>query len=689
MRYLFLLTYLLFLRFSAPGQDPDSLMQLAGTLPEQDTRKVTLLNEAGIAFWKSGNDSIATARHREAIEIAKRIPFPEGEIEARLQLVLMEMEYLSDLKSAYAHLDSALSKAKEIKDRSLEGQTYFRRAQLYSCGIWEYSEEVRPLYDKALEIFREVGDKSREGMVYAQLAGLEADEGRFAAGIDYLLRARRLQESSGDLKSLRATIPNLGVMYMNIGLFDHALRCFDEAEQNAKKLNDERVLAFLPGQRGEAYLKQGKPGLALRELEEAEKRYQKLGAVQFLTGTYARMGVAYLRLDNTGKALFYAAKADSLFKAITDGADLLSHSAQMVLGDVLLQKGQYQEVIKLAEKGLEWAESSDPVLLKEASEYHRQLALAFEKTGSQTKALDHHKRFKAMSDSLLNSEMIQRVTASSLEYEFEKTQQTDQLRIQALENRNLVQTRNIIITLLVLGMSALLFVFWINRRLKRKNEELTRKNEEIRLALHKGQNIERKRVASELHDSLNTKIAGIRWQLESLDRSNLSDFNQKIIYQLLDITGKAYDDIRLISHNMLPAELEKKGLTAALQRLVMQLEALKGPDLMLRTNHTERLPVEIEHQLYHITLELINNVIKHAKASSIIISLEKIADRIELAITDNGIGFSVDDGQPLKGMGLENVQNRAVAMGGTCSINNNPEGGTTVKVVIPYDPGTR
>ncbi len=664
-------------------------MLLAATLPEHDTRKVKLLNEAGIAFWKSGNDSIAIAKHREAIEIAKQIPFPEGEIEARLQLVLMEMEYLSDLKSAYAHLDSALSKAKEIKDRSLEGQTYFRRAQLYSCGIWEYSEEVRPLYDKALEIFREVGDKSREGMVYAQLAGLEADEGHFAAGIDYLLRARRLQESSGDIKSLRATIPNLGVMYMNIGLFEQALRCFDEAEKNAKKLNDERVLAFLPGQRGEAYLKQGKPELALRELEEAEKRYQKLGAVQFLTGTYARMGVAYLRQGNTEKALSYAARADSLFKAITDGADLLSHSAQMVLGDVLLQKGQYQKVIKLAEKGLEWAESSDPVLLTEASEYHRQLALAFEKTGSQTKALDHHKRFKAMSDSLLNSEMIQRVTASALEYEFEKTQQADQLRIQALENRNLVQTRNIIITLLALGMSALLFVFWINRRLKRKNEELTRKNEEIRLALHKGQNIERKRVASELHDSLNTKIAGIRWQLESLDGSNLSDFNQKIVYQLLDITGKAYDDIRLISHNMIPAELETKGLNAALQRLVMQLEALKGPDLTLRTNNTERLPVEIEHQLYHITLELINNVIKHAKASSIIIALEKVAGWVELAIADNGIGFRADSGQPLKGMGLENVQNRAAAMGGTYSINNNPEGGTTVKVVIPYDPDGR
>ena len=683
MKRLFVITYLFLLRIASFAQDADSLMVLARTLTDQDTQKVNYLNQAGISFWKSGLDSAAVACHQRAIRIARLIPFRKGEVEARLQLVLMEMDYLSDLEEAYAQLDSALSAAKEAGDRHLQAQTYFRRAQLYSLGIWEHSDKVKPLYDSALTIFRQLGDRTREGMVYSQLAGLESDEGRFASAIDYLLKARRLQESSGDIKNLRATLPNLGVMYMSIGLFEQALACFEEAERNAISLKDERVLAFLSGQRGEVYLKQGNPGTALKELKKAEERYLKLGGVQFLTGTYARMGDAFLKSGQTDEALRYALKADSLFKALTDGEELHSHSAQMVLGDILLHKGHYREVIERALKGLEWARSANPPLLKEASEYHRQLALAYERTGSPGKAIWHQKQFKILSDSLLNGEMIQRVMASSLGYDFEKTQQADQIRIQALENRNLQQARNITVLLLIAGLAALGIVFWSNRRLKSKNEELQRKNEEIALALRKGQHIERKRVASELHDSLNTKIAGMRWQLESLDESDFNDYNRKIISHLMEIAGEAYDDIRLISHNMVPSDLEEKGLAAALQKLVGRFESVNGLSFTLDSRLTRRLPLEIEHQLYHIALELINNVVKHARATEVLISLIQKDDMLELVVADNGKGFAGLPALDLrKGMGLLNVRGRAAAIGAGCSVENGETCGAVVRISL-------
>lgn len=683
MRRLSLITYLFLLRVASFAQDADSLMLLARGLADQDTQKVNYLNQAGISFWKSGFDSAAVSCHQRAIRIARLIPFQKGEVEARLQLVLMEMEYLSDLGEAYAQLDSAFLAAKEAGDRHLQAQTYFRRAQLYSLGIWEHSDKVKPLYDSALTIFRQLEDRTREGMVYSQLAGLESDEGHFASAIDYLLKARRLQEGSGDVKNLRATLPNLGVMYMSIGLFEQALACFAEAEKNAISLKDERVLAFLSGQRGEVYLKQGDPVAALEELKKAEERYLKLGGVQFLTGTYARMGDAFLKSGNTGDALRYALKADSLFKALTDGEELHSHSAQMVLGDVLLHKGHYKQVIDLALKGLEWAGSANPPLLKEASEYHRQLALAYEKTGLPGNAIAHHKQFKTLSDSLLNGEMIQRVMASSLGYDFEKAQQADQIRIQALENRNLEQARNITVLLLMAGLAALVIVFWSNKRLKIKNEELQRKNEEIGLALRKGQNIERKRVASELHDSLNTKIAGMRWQLESLDESDFNDYNRKIINHLMEIAGEAYDDIRLISHNMAPSDLEEKGLAVALQKLVGRLESVNGLSFKLDSHLAERLPLEIEHQLYHISLELINKVVKHARATEVAISLKQKDNMPELTVADNGKGFDVPpSGELHKGIGLLNVRSRAASIGAACSIGNGEASGAVVRISL-------
>lgn len=662
------------------AQNPDSIQVEAERLTSQDTLKINKLIEAGVAYWKSGEDSLAKVCLERAIRLGRELPFLKGEAEARLQLVLMEMDYLSDLETAFAHLDAALEAARKIEDKGLEGQVYFRRAQLYSLGMWEHASQVKPLYTQALDIFKEIGDKTREGMVYSQLAGLEADEGKFARAIEYLLHARRLQELSGDIRTLRATIPNLGVMYLNIGLYDQALRCFQEAEKHAVELKDERVLAFLAGQQGEIYNKKGELAKAVEVLNEAEKRYLNLGGVQFLTGTYARLSDTYLKLGNEQKALEYALRADSLFSALTDGDDLLSHSSQMALGNIYLEQKRFRDVIPLANRGLEWAEYSDPILMKEASEYHRMLAVSYEFTGQAAKALHHQKRFKSMSDSLLNSEMIQRVTASSLAYDFEKAQQADKLQIQVLENRQLTQARNVSLALLLLGFVALTVVFWINRRLSRSNRALSLKNEEIRQALHKGQRIERKRVASELHDSLNTKISVIRWQLDSFEKGDLSEHNQQVLAKILDGAGEIYDDIRLISHNMAPLELEKKGFVAAVQKLAHQLEVNSGLGLSFETDLTERLPSDVEHQLYHITLELVNNVIRHAEASEVEIKLTVQDNLVELSVTDNGIGF--EPGGVVTGVGLENIRSRAASIGGVSKIGQTADGGTEVIVTV-------
>ena len=142
------------LSICAYAQKTDSLLILLGKLPA-DTSKVSVLYELGQSFWLQGNDSLSRLYSNQSVSLAQQIHDLKGEVKARLLLVRIENEYLSDLKTAYNHLDKALEIAKAIPDKLLEGQVYFRRAQIYT-SFFEKQAEVQPLFQKALALFTEI-----------------------------------------------------------------------------------------------------------------------------------------------------------------------------------------------------------------------------------------------------------------------------------------------------------------------------------------------------------------------------------------------------------------------------------------------------------------------------------------------------------------------------------------------------
>ncbi|WP_162793916.1 tetratricopeptide repeat-containing sensor histidine kinase [Runella rosea] len=646
-----------------------------------DTNKVNILYDLGRAFWLQGNDSLGKVYCNQSVLLAQKLHHLRGEAKARLQLVRIENEYLTDLNTAYAHLDATLKIAKSLPDKSLEGQVYFRRAQLYE-SFFEKQSQVNQLLNKALQLFIENKDKVWQGTVYAEMALLLISDGKYAAAIDLMLKARRLQEETNDLMALRSTIPNLGSFYREMGRYENALACFKEAEVIAQKLNDERLRAYIFSQRAEIFENQGKYKEALDSYQRAAKIHEISKATQWLPRAYGRIGGAYFKLKEYGKALQYTHAADSLYKSQIDSNESLDHLSQINFGKIYLVFKQYKKVISYAQTGLEWAAGSEPPLRKEMAEYHRQLAEAYESLGQSQKALFHLKNYKAESDSILNNEALQKITVSSMTYEFEKQQQANKLRIQTLENEQLTQTRNILIGLSLLGIVGLVFVLWSNRRLKIKNKELKTKNREIEEALFKGQKIERKRVASELHDNLNTKLAAVRWHLEAMQAEDFNPFNQKIHSRLIDMANDVYADVRLISHNMLPAELEIHGLVSALQKLVEKLNVNTKTEFHLVADADQtRPPSQVEHELYNIAMELVNNVLKHAQATEVWISLSQTETQLSLTVSDNGVGMPTES--QTEGMGMQNLQNRVDVLSGKLTLGSSPETGTKVSVEIP------
>ncbi len=216
--------------------------------------------------------------------------------------------------------------------------------------------------------------------------------------------------------------------------------------------------------------------------------------------------------------------------------------------------------------------------------------------------------------------------------------------------------------------------------LKIQNETLEKQNSELQTALLQGQTIERKRVAADLHDNLGSTLSALWLSVDTIDKSKMNKEEKDIHQNLRENLEKAYNDVRLLSHNLLPDELEKQGLTAALQYFVRKINQNTSIKFDLQIDKTlDKLNKKIEFELYSICLELVNNIIKHSKATEAKIKISKTENQLKLIIEDNGIGFYENNSN---GKGMKNVQARIESLNGDWGLQNIENIGVVNEIVI-------
>ncbi len=213
---------------------------------------------------------------------------------------------------------------------------------------------------------------------------------------------------------------------------------------------------------------------------------------------------------------------------------------------------------------------------------------------------------------------------------------------------------------------------------------LTRKNHEIQEALFRGQSIERERVASELHNNLGSLLSGVKWRLESVEIDNFSPA-ERIQYQsVVSLITDAYNQVRHISHNLLPSILEKEGLVPALEKLIADLNRSgRATFELISPDGVTIADKKISFELYSCVLELINNILKHADARQVLLEFVQTDGHFVLMITDDGAGID----QPkiaVSGEGLKNIRQRMDSLNGSFAIRSlRNKRGTTVTLRVP------
>lgn len=529
-----------------------------------------------------------------------------------------------------------------------------------------------------------------------------------------------LSEKLGNNFLIASSKLNIGYAYECKELYFVASKYFGETIESAKLAQNDSLLALSYYLGGMCYSGQKAYRQALDFLKKGEDLCKNKHLYNQLTRCLNIEGIIYgdlkkpeialtyfkecldvsekyhiermtaISYKNVGKILLYTKTPQEGIKFIEKSIDLFLKSNKQSIKDLVIYS--YAEMAKYYQSSQDFEQANHyaqlGIQLNKSLKF-TDLQLEFSKVlyqnhasiGKTAEALQYLEKYKEATDKT-NQDLLQQQHVA-LEERVKSEQQKTQITLLNQENEIEKNHRNwLIFSILIVGLFAFSLLF-LNRTIRKQKSEIEEINEnleqkvqertaelqgaydEIKEALMMGQSIERKRVAAELHDNLGSMISAIGLSMEIVDEEQLSEKERKIFQAIQGQVEDAYQEIRLLSHNLHSVDLENHGLKFALGKLKDKINSTHKIKLSLEAETLQSLPKDIEFNLYAICLELINNTLKHAQATTAkILFLQDLDDTYSMEYSDNGIGFQKN---MKDGFGMQSIKNRVQQMGAILS----------------------
>ncbi|MBK7999533.1 MAG: sensor histidine kinase [Verrucomicrobia bacterium] len=198
-------------------------------------------------------------------------------------------------------------------------------------------------------------------------------------------------------------------------------------------------------------------------------------------------------------------------------------------------------------------------------------------------------------------------------------------------------------------------------------------------------------MARELHDSVIQILSSVKFRLQAIEEKVAAsdEGTWRDTLKAKAALEKAIGEVRRISRNLRPSELDDLGLAPALRSLCAEFGERTGMAVNLSLNRLPKaIPDDIELNLYRIIQEALGNIEKHSRATKVSLRLARQASKLCAAIADNGCGFDPIAPRPRRtakggGMGLVDMRERAALLGGHCQLRSMPGSGTEIVVEMP------
>ncbi len=584
-----------------------------------------------------------THAQKETIDSLRNIvhnsPEPDALISACINLSaqLNLSSFDENIEFARKGIDAAIKKNDSVSLAKLYrnlGMAHYFKGKFDSAAFYYY---------KCVDIFSSKKQLNSLASVYNDLGKLYRKIGPYSRAQDFYDKALRLYTQLKDKNGIATIYNEAGVLYEYEGKFDDAIKSYKASLELCKELNDDVGIAYSLNFIAGVYVQQKKFAEAEEYNTQALNIREKLKDSFTIALTYTDFGGIYSAEKKYDKAEESYAK---------------SNKVAIALGYADLLRNNYSELSNIASA-----------------------------KGDYKKALEYFQQSAAYKDSIYKTETSKQVEELSARYDTaEKEKQIQQQQFE-------ITTRNYWIAgisgLLLLG-SLLGYSYYNRFKLKqqaRLQTEILKQQDLATKAVIEAEEKERKRIAGDLHDGVGQMMSAARMNLSAI-QSNLaftSEEQRNNFEKVVGLIDESCQEVRTVSHNMMPNALLKSGLASAVREFLDKIDQHIIKISMFTEGLNERIDSNVETVLYRVIQECVNNVIKHSKAGELDISLIKDADGISATIEDNGKGFDVTDTDKFNGIGLKNIKSRIDYLKGTVEWDSTPGNGTLVAIHVPVN----
>jgi len=539
-------------------------------------------------------------------------------------------------------------------------------------------------------IAKEKTPSKKEITVLAKAASQDMKEDKFE---NSLIKSRIALRYAIAIKddNLIATIYNIiGANFDEMSEFDKAFFYYNKGLLYANKTNNYQLRNWLYNNLGNIYCfdkKQYEKGIFYyKKSLEYSKKINDISQIVF---TKLNITWAYFDIGRFDEGFAYLQFVNKHHEKYGDESTIVALNMLngMYYGhkmDAEKATRSFENAIRLGNKGQEKSDLSFSHL-----EYSKFLL----KSGKYKKAYENLANYNTISAELNNEEKLKKVNVAGINLELDEyKREIDNIENKYQTNQQILIERqyknkqiSVIIIASLLLIIILFYFFFQNTRLKQNNKlkDIQSKiQENIINASINGQETERKKIASFLHDNISALLSSAGLHLTVFTSQNQSLPEEIIKTKFL--LKEAHDKVRDLSHELMPTLLARFGLFYALEDLCEKnsnsaIEFKYSSAVATKTRYNE----DFEMKIYFIITELLNNITKHSQASKGSVSIQENDKSIHIEINDNGKGFDTEQFELLEGFGLNQIQARINNLKGTFFISSKPDSGTLVSIVVP------
>ena len=610
---------------------------------------------------------------------------------------LAQEQYGYDSAKGMSYLNEGCTISKKMNFLFQVANYYQIKSKLLNAE----TDLVLPLIDSAISIYEKSMLQKQTPHLDKQarlsIASCKADkgnvlsrQGRFKEAIDAHIQSFEAWKLSNDPKryeSIATEYNNIATVYFNLKENQKAME-YDKLAIAYRLLdNNNEMLAMSYFFVSDDYVLLSNFDSALVYVQKARPLIEQINKHQLNYGYFNRTATIYRNKKNYGQAIVYAEKA--LTEANTTGNNFSISNANRSLALNYIKMNDYNTARKYLLKALTIQEENK--YINEKIKTLNELVLVEEKT-NPAQAYTYLKQLDAIKDSIKTNESKAAVAEIENKYQAaQKEKEIVQLQKDKQQQAFSIKNKSTLNKILIGSIVVLLLIAFLSYRNYRQKRQLqqqriseleTEKKLSATEAILKGQEEERSRLAKDLHDGLGGLLSGVKFSLTNMkDNLIVTPDNMVVFERSLDMIDTSIKELRRVAHNMMPEMLVKFGLDEAVKEYCNSVNATKLLTVKYQSfGMTERLDSSSEIIIYRIIQELLNNVLKHAAASEVLVQIIREGNRLNVLVEDNGKGFDSALLENNKGAGWANIKSRVDYLKGRLDIQSDLNKGTSVTI---------